>query len=112
MTEQQINLISVAELKKHYDETPNLCLIDVRENDEWESEHIPGAYHIPKDKLSGLIELRAPDRNHPVYLYCQGGIRSLQAAHTLLEMGYQQVYSVEGGIDEWENAGYPIKKGA
>ena len=110
MVEQQINTINVEELKNRYDAAPDLCLIDVREDDEWASEHIPGAYHIPKDNLIDHIELRAPDRSQPIYLYCCGGVRSLQAAHTLLEMGYKQVYSVDGGIVEWESAGYPIKR--
>ncbi len=110
ITEQKINTIDVEALKEHYDASPDLCLIDVREPDEWDDVHIPGAYHIPKDELPSRIELKAPNHSQPIYLYCRGGVRSFQAAHCLLEMGYRNVYSVEGGIVEWENAGYPIKK--
>lgn len=111
MTEDyQIKTISVDELKKQYDEIPNLCLIDVRELDEWQACHIPGAMHIPKDQLSSVIDVRMPDRTQPIYLLCRGGVRSLQAAQLLMALGYQQIYSVDGGIMDWSNAGYPIKE--
>ncbi len=110
MTNAQVRTVDVHELKKQYDYTPNLCLIDVREIDEWQTIHIPGAIHIPKDTLVEVIDVKVPDKNCPIYLYCRGGIRSLTAANYLLEMGYQQVYSVNGGIVEWANAGYPVQR--
>lgn len=110
MKNNEISTINVHELKKRYDESPDLCLIDVREHDEWNEMHIPGALHIPKDELINKIEVKAPDRSRPIYLHCRGGVRSLYAAHSLLEMGYQTVYSVDGGIIEWATAGYPINE--
>lgn len=109
MTDHKINTISVQELKKRRDANPNLCLIDVREDHEWELLHIPGALHIPKDNLTANIAATVPKHDQPIYLHCHAGMRSLYAAHCLLELGYKEVYSIDGGIAAWEKAGYPIE---
>ena len=109
MINHKIKTIDVQELKKRYDASPDLCLIDVREQHEWQEMHIPRAVHIPKDELTSVIENQVPDHTHPIYLHCKGGVRSLYAAHCLMEMGYQNVYSIDGGIMEWANSGYPVK---
>lgn len=108
MTDNKINTINVHELKKRRDADPNLCLIDVREDNEWQELHIPGALHIPKDKLTSVIKAKVPEQNCPIYLHCKGGTRSLYAANCLLSLGYDQVYSIDGGISEWAKAGYPV----
>ena len=109
MINLKIKTIDVHELKKLYDASFDLCLIDVREDPEWEELRIPRAIHIPKDTLVAVIEQQIPDRNTSIYLHCRGGVRSLYAAHCLAELGYQDVYSVDGGIAEWANSGYPVK---
>jgi len=108
MTNHTIKTIDVHELKKRYDALPDLCLIDVREDHEWQEEHIPRALHIPKDKLLEKIEQTLPDKDSTIYLHCRGGVRSLYAAECLMALGYQNVYSVDGGIMEWMGAGYPV----
>ncbi len=109
MTDNKVNIINVHELKKRRDTTPSLCLIDVREDSEWQEGHIPGALHIPKDTLASNIAKTVPEHDCPVYLHCLGGVRSLHAAHALIALGYKEVYSIDGGIAEWAKAGYPIE---
>lgn len=109
MTNINVKTIDVHTLKKLYDTSPDLCLIDVREEDEWQEAHIPRARHIPKDTLVSVIEHQIPDYTCPIYLHCKGGVRSFHAANWLVKMGYQDVYSVDGGIMEWVNAGYPVE---
>ena len=109
MTELKVHNITVHELKKRRDADPELCLIDVREDDEWQDQHIPGALHIPKDILADNIKSKITDLDKPIYLHCRGGVRSLHSAHQLLELGYKEVYSVDGGIVEWANSGYPLE---
>lgn len=106
----KVKTIDVQEFKKHHDANPNLCLIDVRELNEWQEVHIPGALHIPQDTLPAQIAKKIPDYNQPIYLHCRGGVRSLHAAQKLIELGYKEVYSLDGGITAWEKCGYPIKK--
>lgn len=109
MTEPTIVIIDVHELKKRQELDPHLCLIDVREHDEWQTSRIPGAIHLPKDSLPASIETVVPERYQPIYLHCKGGVRSLYAAQYLVAMGYQEVYSIEGGIIEWAMSGYPVE---
>lgn len=80
-------------------------IVDVREASEWEQGHISGARHVSKSYLEQEIESVAPDRSAPVVLYCAGGIRSLFAARTLLDMGYRDIASMRGGFQAWKSEG-------
>jgi molybdopterin/thiamine biosynthesis adenylyltransferase/rhodanese-related sulfurtransferase len=82
------------------------AIVDVREASEWEQGHVPGAAHVSKSYIEQQIEGIAPDRDQPVVLYCAGGVRSLFAAQTLVDMGYTDVVSVKGGFQAWKSAGF------
>jgi molybdopterin/thiamine biosynthesis adenylyltransferase/rhodanese-related sulfurtransferase len=85
-------------------------LVDVREADEWDAGHLPGAKHVPRGYLESRIEAAAPDRSQRVVLYCASGQRSALAAHTLREMlGYENVESMTGGITLWKDRGYDVE---
>src|SRR5687768_14021850 len=87
-----------------------VVLIDVRENEEWDAGHIPGAKHVPRSYLETRIEAAAPDRSQRVVLYCASGNRSAWAAHTLKAlMGYENVESMTGGIALWKDRGYEVE---
>lgn len=102
--------VEVNELKQLIENNPDLCLIDVREDYEWQEEHITHAIHIPKDEITDKIMAIVPDKNTPIYLHCKAGVRSLYAAQCLINLGYKNVYSVEGGIEAWKKHNYPISK--
>ena len=104
-----IPTVDVHQLKKLLD-NEHICLIDVRENQEWEEVHIPQAKHLPKGELNERIFDIAPNKEAPIYLHCRGGMRSITAAQNLMELGYKNVYSVTGGIADWERSGYEVKK--
>src|SRR3954463_3479265 len=76
---------------------PGAIWVDVREADEWEQGHIPGAVHIERGNLESRIEAVARDRSAPIVLYCAAGNRSVFAAKTLEELGYEAPYSLVGG---------------
>jgi molybdopterin/thiamine biosynthesis adenylyltransferase/rhodanese-related sulfurtransferase len=82
-------------------------LVDVREQDEWEQGHIPGALHLARSYLEQEIEAAVPDRSTPLVLYCAGGVRSLLAARELREMGYAEPISLAGGFQLWKSEGRP-----
>jgi sulfur-carrier protein adenylyltransferase/sulfurtransferase len=84
-------------------------VVDVREQDEWDEGHIPGAVHIPRGYLESRIERAAPDLSGQVLLYCSAGNRSAFAAKTLEEMGYEDVVSLAGGFTDWKRNGFPIE---
>ncbi|HEV3407053.1 MAG TPA: rhodanese-like domain-containing protein, partial [Gaiellaceae bacterium] len=83
--------------------------VDVREQNEWDEGHLPGAVHVPRGFLEQRIEQAAPDRHQPVVLYCAGGARSALAAKTLEELGYEDVRSLIGGFTDWKRSGFPTQ---
>jgi molybdopterin/thiamine biosynthesis adenylyltransferase/rhodanese-related sulfurtransferase len=84
-------------------------VLDVREQDEWDEGHIPGAVHIPRGHLESRIERLAPDAARPVVVYCSQGNRSVFAAKTLEELGYEDVVSLAGGFTDWKRNGFPVQ---
>jgi molybdopterin/thiamine biosynthesis adenylyltransferase/rhodanese-related sulfurtransferase len=85
-------------------------VIDVRQDEEWATGHIPGARHVPKSHLESRIEGIAPDKTQPVVLYCASGQRSAWATRTLVEdLGYQHVASMTGGFTLWKDRGYDVE---
>ncbi len=84
-------------------------VVDVREQDEWDEGHIPGAVHVPRGHLESRIERLAPDTARPVVVYCSAGNRSAFAAKTLTELGYEDVVSLAGGFTDWKRNGFPVQ---
>jgi molybdopterin/thiamine biosynthesis adenylyltransferase/rhodanese-related sulfurtransferase len=84
-------------------------VLDVREQDEWDEGHIPGAVHIPRGNLESRVEATLTDRARPVLVYCAGGSRSAFAAKTLAELGFDDVQSLAGGYTDWKRSGFPTQ---
>jgi molybdopterin/thiamine biosynthesis adenylyltransferase/rhodanese-related sulfurtransferase len=84
-------------------------VVDVREQDEWDEGHIPGAVHVPRGHLESRIERLAPDTARPVVVYCSAGNRSAFAAKTLTDLGYEDVVSLAGGFTDWKRNGFPVQ---
>jgi adenylyltransferase/sulfurtransferase len=85
---------------------PRRVLLDVRERYEFEEGYITGATHLSKGFLETQIEDRVSDRSTPITLYCAGGVRSLLAARSLRDLGYEDVESMAGGFGAWKAKGY------
>jgi len=82
-------------------------IIDVREKDEWDEEHIPEAIHMSRGTIELDIEEKVPDSDAMVVCHCGGGGRSALAAENLQKMGYKNVRSMAGGLKAWTAAGLP-----
>jgi rhodanese-related sulfurtransferase len=107
----RIRETDVDETKKKIDRGDKFLLVDVREESEFAKDHLPGAIHLGKGIIERDIEARVPDLNTELVLYCGGGFRSALAADNLQKMGYKNVISMDGGIREWREKGYPLTKG-
>jgi hydroxyacylglutathione hydrolase len=84
-------------------------LLDVRQRDEFERSHLPGALHLMAGELPDrLAEL---PRDRPIYTICATGYRSSVAAGLLRHAGFRDVTWVGGGVPAWEAAGYPVERG-
>ncbi len=105
-----VHVVSLEELRRRLEADEALVLVDVREVEELASGMLPGAISIPR----GVLELRAPsllpDRARRIVTYCALGSRSLLAAQTLRDLGYEHVESAEPGFTGWQERGYPIQE--
>ena len=102
----QIKSIDIDEARRML-EKPGTVLLDVREGDEWRQGHIPQAVGIPRGFLELRVEEKVPDHTTPVILQCASGTRSLLAARSLREMGYENLYNLTGGFNAWKDRGLP-----
>jgi adenylyltransferase/sulfurtransferase len=102
----QIKSIDIDEARRML-EKPGTVLLDVREGDEWRQGHIPQAIGIPRGFLELRVEEKVPDHKAPVILQCASGTRSLLAARSLRELGYENVYNLTGGFNAWKDRGLP-----
>src|SRR3954447_14074970 len=100
MTPSAVREISPDEAQKLIDQ--GAALLDTREKHEWNAGHLAGATLIPPIEVASRVEDVVPDKAKPVVIYCAAGARSLRAAFQLAGMGYQEVYSVAGGIGRWK----------
>jgi phage shock protein E len=69
-------------------------LIDVRSPSEFQSGHLPGAMNLPLDQLEIEAPRRLPDKDRPLLLHCQSGMRSDTAKRKLAGMGYRNVFNL------------------
>ena len=104
----RVKQTSIHDVKTKLDRDERFMLIDVREESEFDKDHLPGAVHMGRGIIERDIELRVPDLNTPMVLYCGGGFRSALAADNLQKMGYTNVISMDGGIREWRESNYPL----
>ena len=102
----QIKSVDIDEARRML-EKPGTVLIDVREPDEWRQGHIPQAVGISRGFLELRIEEKVPDHKTPIIVQCASGTRSLLAARTLRELGYENIYNLTGGFNSWKDRGLP-----
>ncbi len=85
-------------------------ILDVREDKEFASGHIPKAKHIPLGALNGRIQELDKFKNQPILVTCRSGQRSARACGMLKKAGFETVYNQAGGILAWERANLPTTK--
>ena len=88
---------------------PSLMLLDVREREAFRAGHLPGARNIPRGELELRADRELPDPTVRILTYCQFGKVSTLAAPTLRTMGYTRVVALDGGLEAWASAGYPLE---
>ena len=103
-TINKAELISPIEAAVMYAEKKAI-IVDVREDSEWNEQHIPGAIHIPLGQLNERIPELKQYKDSTVITQCKRGGRSAKALDVLKTAGFSKVYSMDGGIIAWEKAG-------
>jgi len=105
----RIKEVTVAETRDRLATNPDAKLIDVREDNEWNTAHAAGAIHLGKGIIERDIEATVPDKSTELILYCGGGYRSALAADVLRQMGYTNAWSMAGGWKAWKESGAPVE---
>ena len=108
----QMQDLSSQEFKKWLDtKRRQAFLLDVRTQAEYDEGHIsqPDA-RIDYREIRQNLDQLPQDKDMPILVYCRSGNRSAQAAQTLLDLGYTQVYNLEKGILDWQAQGFLVNK--
>jgi rhodanese-related sulfurtransferase len=105
--QSRIREVTVDETRARIQANAEVRLIDVREDNEWETAHAAGAVHLGKGIIERDIETTVTDKSTELILYCGGGYRSALAADVLQQMGYTNVFSMAGGWKAWKESGAP-----
>ncbi len=84
-------------------------IVDVREQNEWDAGHIPGAELIPLGTVAQVAAERLPKKDERIVLHCAAGVRSAVAAYQLQQLGYTNVTSMAGGFSAWRELGLPVE---
>jgi rhodanese-related sulfurtransferase len=85
-------------------------VIDVRDAAEFKSGHIPNARHVPQGQLPNRMKDLEKVKAKPIILTCATGTRSRAASALLQKNGHPEVYSLQGGLNAWRQAGMPLEK--
>jgi rhodanese-related sulfurtransferase len=85
-------------------------VLDVREDKEFTSGHIPKARHIPLGQLSSRLQELDKFKSRPILVTCRSGQRSARACGMLKKAGFETVFNQAGGIIAWERANLPVVK--
>ena len=88
----------------------NAQIVDVRDYEAFAKGHIPGAIHLPLDKISGDQHLIRKIKGKPVIAYCETGVRADKAVAQLKALGLEDVCNLVGGSRAWCNAGFPLAR--
>ncbi|RLD01791.1 MAG: rhodanese-like domain-containing protein [Chloroflexi bacterium] len=106
---QQVTVQEISIDKAYQLYQDKVAFLDVRTPEEWNAAHVPGSTLLPLEDL----EDRAGElpRDLELVVYCRTGNRSAQAAKILMEAGFTEVYSMDGGLSDWIEAGYEVDPG-
>ncbi|MGA2244135.1 MAG: rhodanese-like domain-containing protein [Verrucomicrobiota bacterium] len=102
--------ISVAEARAKLAANPQVVLVDVREDHEWQAGHAAEAVHLGKGIFERDLERLYPNAGTEIIMYCGGGFRSALTCEAAKKMGYHKVYSLIGGYKGMIAAGWSMTK--
>ena len=101
--------VDVETFEQSIKDNPDVLLLDVRTQGEWEQDgYLEGAVLIPHTSLEERLDELPEDKDELIHLYCRSGNRSVEAANTLLGLGYTNIVELKSGINGWKDAEKPV----
>lgn len=107
---QSTNLLAPKAFDQRLRELRDVILVDVRTPEEYAEGHLQGSVNIDWEGDHFEAETAKLDKTKPVFVYCLAGSRSADAAEALRKSGFKSIYNLDGGIEAWEKAGFPVTK--
>ena len=102
-----IGHISAEELNAAIKNGESIVVLDVRDKELYEADHLPGATSLPRAAIELDIDEVVTNQDAKVVTYCGGNTRGSLSAHTLKIMGYENAYLLTGGYRGWKAADLP-----
>ncbi|HSG99944.1 MAG TPA: rhodanese-like domain-containing protein [candidate division Zixibacteria bacterium] len=110
---EPISEISVRALYESLSADPDAIFVDVRTPQEWQGQRAQGVTHfIEYDQIGGRHQELGASKSRTIYLICRSGRRSMIAAQTLRDLGYEHTVNVSGGTNAWVAEGLPTESGS
>lgn len=101
--------VTINDLKNAIDKQEDIVILDVREPNEYEVAHIPGAINAPRGLLEFTIWSLVPNKEKKMFVYCKTGARAALATKLLNDFGYINTVAVDTGGVAWVRAGHPVQ---
>ena len=106
----EIQLVSPADAAEVLDErAPDVVLLDVRTPGEFGEARVPGSVNIDFYAADFASQLDTLPKDVPYVVYCRSGNRSSQTMDIMRDLGFSEVWDVDGGIISWGEAGLPLE---
>ena len=99
-TTNNYTTISQDNAKEMMKEEKDYIILDVRTKEEYYDKHIDGAINIPLNEIESSTVLK--DKEQTIFVYCQSGRRSVEASKKLIQLGYKNIYNLDGGIQSFK----------
>ena len=104
-TSNAVNTIDAKLFAEKLKTNENPQLLDVRTPEEYSVEHIGNAKNVNWNGDDFVAKVNSYDKSKPIFVYCKVGGRSAQAANKLAELGFKEIYNLDGGIMKWKAQG-------
>ena len=106
-----IELVSPSEAAQVIeDDQAGLVVLDIRTPEEFNEARLANAINVDYYDADFADQLDGLDKNAPYVMYCRSGNRSSEAVQTMKDLGFVEVYEIDGGIVNWYDAGYPVEQ--
>jgi phage shock protein E len=92
------------------DDPAGLVVLDIRTPEEFDTARLADAINVDFYDTDFADQLDELDKNDPYVMYCNSGNRSSEAVKTMKDLGFVEVYEIDGGIVNWFKSGYPVEQ--
>ncbi|MFW9949838.1 MAG: rhodanese-like domain-containing protein, partial [Candidatus Thorarchaeota archaeon] len=104
-----VSVLTAYEITNNHTQYPNLLILDVREQYEYDENHLFNATLIPIGQINARINELLPYNETEILVYCRSGSRSALASQNLAgNHNFSKIFNMLGGITNWISAGYPV----